>query len=52
MFGKLLGSVVRIANAPIRTVEDLVGMDTENERLFSKPADFLAEELEEIDEDD
>ena len=51
MFGNLLGSVVRIVNAPIRAVEDVLGAESEDERIFSKPADALAEELEEIDED-
>jgi len=51
MFGNLLGSVVRVVNAPIRAVEDVLGVEDEDDRLFSKPADALAEELEEIDED-
>ena len=51
MFGNLLGSVVRIVNAPIRAVEDVLGVKNEDERIFSKPADALAEELEEIDKD-
>ncbi len=52
MFGKLLSSVVKVVNAPIRAAEDLVGIDDEDDRLLSKPADALAKELEEIDEDD
>jgi hypothetical protein len=51
MFGKFLGSAVRIINAPIRAGEDLLGIEDEDDRLLSKPADALAEELEEIDED-
>lgn len=52
MFGKILGSAVRIVNAPIRATENLIGMgDSEEDRIVSKPADALAEELERIDED-
>lgn len=52
MFGELLGSVVRIVNAPIRAAEDLMagGHVAENDRILSKPADLLADELEDIDE--
>ena len=52
MFGNLLGSVVRIANTPIRATEDLLDAESEDDRLFSKPADCLTKELEDIDEDD
>lgn len=52
MFGELLGSVVRIVNAPIRAVEDIVsgGDIDEDDRILSRPADALADELESIDE--
>ena len=55
MFGKLLGSVVRIVNAPIRAVEDVFsgepdGLD-DDERIVSMPLDALANELDEADED-
>jgi len=52
MFGKLLSSVVKIANAPIRAAEDLVGADSEDGRIFSKPGDALAKELERADKDE
>ena len=51
MFGDFLSSVVRVANAPIRATETLFDID-EEDRIFSKPADALADELEAIDEDD
>jgi hypothetical protein len=51
MLGSILGKVVRIVNAPIRATENLLGAKTEDERLLSKPADALAEELEDIDKD-
>jgi hypothetical protein len=51
MFGDFLGSVVRVVNAPIRAVENVLGVEDEDDRLLSKPADALAEELEKIDED-
>jgi hypothetical protein len=57
MFGKLLGSVVRLANAPLRAAEDglafLCGEDDgerEEDRMVSKPLDFLAKQLEGIDD--
>lgn len=52
MFGKLLSSVVKIANAPIRAAEDLVGADSDEERLFSKSDDALAKELDRADKDE
>jgi hypothetical protein len=52
MFGKLLGSAVRIVNTPIRATENLLGVEDEDDRLFSKPADALADELDDIDDDD
>jgi hypothetical protein len=52
MFGNLLGKVVRVVNAPIRAAENLLGAEDEDDRLFSKPADALADELEKVDEDD
>lgn len=51
MFGDFLGSVVRVVNAPIRAVENVLGVEDEDDRLLSKPVDALAEELEKIDED-
>lgn len=51
MFGDFLGSIVRVVNAPVRAAEDLLGVEDEDDRLLSKPADALAEELEEIDRD-
>jgi len=50
MFGNLLGTVVRIVNAPIRAVENILDVD-DDDRILSKPADELANELEKIDED-
>jgi hypothetical protein len=52
MFGKLLGSVTRIVNAPIRATETLLGAEDEDDRLFSKPLDVVSEELEDIDDED
>jgi hypothetical protein len=52
MFGKLLGSVVRIVNAPVRAAEDLLGVEDEDDRLLSKPADALADELDDVDDED
>lgn len=52
MFGNLLGTAVRVVNAPIRAAENLFGCETEDDRLISKPGDALAEELERIDEDE
>lgn len=51
MFGDFLGSVVRVVNAPIRATENLLGVEDEDDRFFSKPGDAVAEELEKIDED-
>jgi hypothetical protein len=52
MFGSILASAVRVVNAPIRAAENLIGMgDNEDDRILSKPADALAEELERIDEE-
>jgi len=52
MFGKLLGSAVKIVNAPIRAAEDLLGAENEDDRLLSKPGDALAKELEDVDKDE
>ena len=51
MFGDFLGSIVRIANVPIRATETLLGAEDEDDRILSKPGDIIAEELEKIDED-
>ena len=55
MFGKLLGSLVRIVNAPIRVAEDIFSGEpesvTEDERIFSMPLNKLADELDEVDKD-
>ncbi|ULQ45924.1 hypothetical protein JN531_012525 [Flagellatimonas centrodinii] len=51
MFGKLLAAPLRIVNAPIRAVENLV-MDDDHapiqpgDRVASRPLDALADELE------
>jgi hypothetical protein len=52
LLGDLLSIPLRIANAPLRAVEDLVGIgeDGEDERIISKPLDALADELEDVDE--
>jgi hypothetical protein len=50
--GKLLGSVVKVVNAPIRAAEDLVGIDNKNDRLLSQPLDALAKELKKADKDE
>lgn len=56
MFGKLLGSIVRIVNAPIRAAEDVLTCDqrgmAEDERILSNPLDALADQLDDIDKDD
>ena len=53
---KLLTLPLRIVNAPIRAVENLVGVKTESGRLISKPLDALADEVDEavekVTEDD
>ena len=51
MFGDFLGKAVRLVNAPIRATENLLGVEDDDDRIFSKPADALADELEKIDED-
>ena len=50
--GKLLGSAIKVVNAPIRATENLLGVDNESDRFLSKPANELAKELEKIDEDE
>lgn len=53
LFGSILGLPLRIINAPIRAVENLMSVDEhtrEEDRIFSKPLDALADELEEINE--
>lgn len=54
MLGKLLGFPLRLVNAPLRAVEDLItfGSDeaAEEDRLVSKPLDALAKQLENLDE--
>jgi hypothetical protein len=52
LFGDLLSLPANILNAPIRACEDLVtGEKTrEEDRVFSKPLDFLADQLKEVDE--
>lgn len=46
MFGKLLSAPVRLVNAPLRTVENIVGCEDEEEREVSRPLESLAKELE------
>jgi len=52
LFGRLLALPVRLVNAPVRAVEDLISIDKprEDERIFSCPLDALADELDKIDE--
>lgn len=50
--GKLLGSAVKIVNAPIRASENLLGVDNEDDRLLSQPLNALAKELKKADDDD
>lgn len=52
MFGKLLGSVVKIVNAPIRAVENIAGAETEDDRILSVPGNELGKELDKVDEDE
>ena len=49
LFGDLLSLPVKIVNAPIRALEDLVDTN-EEDRILSKPLEKLSEALEEIDE--
>jgi len=53
LLGDLLSLPVRIVNVPIRAVENLCnGGDPmpEDERIFSKPLDVLADEIKDVDE--
>jgi hypothetical protein len=53
IFGKVLATPLRIVNAPIRALEDLANgceKPPEDERMFSKILDILAEEVEKVDE--
>lgn len=52
MIGKILSAPFKIINAPIRAAENLLEGDDvpEEERIFSKPLDAIADELEKIDE--
>jgi hypothetical protein len=49
MFGKLLGSVIRIVNVPAKAVEKL--FDAEDDPIISAPLDALAEAFEDVDKD-
>lgn len=45
--GKLIAAPVRIVNAPLRAIEDVLSDDPpESERLISKPLGALGDELE------
>ena len=55
LFGKLLAAPFRIINAPIRAVETLVNggeKPADDDRLLSKPLDAIADELEDVDEEE
>ena len=55
LFGKILATPFKIVNAPIRAAENLLnGGESvpEEDRVFSKPLDVLANELEEVDDDE
>lgn len=55
LFGRLLAAPFRIVNAPIRAAENLLNCGErvpEEDRIFSKPLDEIADELEDVDEDD
>lgn len=51
IFGDLLSLPVKIVNAPVRAVEDLMNTEKckEDDRILSKPLDFLADQLKNID---
>ena len=49
LFGDLLSLPVKIVNAPLKALEDLVDTN-EGDRIISKPLEKLAEELEKVDE--
>ena len=54
LLGKLLAAPFKIVNAPIRAAENLLNGGErvrEDDRIFSKPLDALADELEELDDD-
>ena len=51
LLGKLLSVPIRILNVPIRTLENLTDTDDED-RVASRPLDELADELEDVDEDE
>lgn len=54
--GKILSSVVRVVNAPIRAMEDVLSCPGEklpdSERIVSAPLDALADQLKRADEDE
>ena len=51
LFGTLLSLPLRIVNAPIRAVENLIGADDRNDdRILSKPLDTLADEIKKVDD--
>ena len=50
LFGKILSAPLKIINAPVRAVENLMGAEEEDDRFFSKPLDAISEEIEKIDE--
>lgn len=53
--GKLLAAPARLINAPIRAAENLLnGCEPmrEEDRIFSKPLDTLADEVEKVDGDE
>ena len=54
LLGKLFAAPVRLINAPLRAVEDVLGDDpSEDERLISKPLGALGDEIEQaIDGED
>lgn len=54
LLGKFLSLPIRIANAPIRAAETILGSGSapsEDQRIISKPLDALATELEKVDGD-
>jgi hypothetical protein len=55
LFGKLLAAPFKIVNAPIRAAENLLNGGErvpEEDRIFSKPLDAIADELEDVDDDE
>lgn len=51
LFGKIIATPIKIVNAPVKALEDICGVEDDEDRIASMPLEKLAEHVQEIDDD-